>query len=679
MVSKNRRIKQSLNVFGLLLLWLISQPTGSLAQEKSDQKDEPPAEPTPMQLGPYQAFFSGSVGGRVLDLRGNQAKYDQLFNLQDGFRLFGGDLELLANDPNQHLFDRILITTQGLGGDPYPLMRLSVRKNGVYEIRAGYRTTQYFYDLPETMQTPNRGWIDRRRVGDADIRYTPTTGLQLRLFYNRTQRDGTDISTGPFLYFPLSATAVGAFGRANTLPWVIPIREKANLFGGTIDWHWRKTNVHVEQSYRTYSNPADLSGYAAQPLSLLGPQSPANNLTLTKWNTYSSFNLPITMLHVEQDVTSRLRLRSGYIYEHSSGPANLDGTVRVPVVPTADSPATSISTSFKGNGTTNMTNHTADAGFTLRLFGPVELISDYRYQTYTQLGLFTTISSRSDFPTIVPVGNSSNRWDYGTHNWDSMFSVVPFNSLSIRAGVRFTKQDVIRKTDGQIDDGTRRSWNYSPLVNVSWRPSQKFRITGQFEHQTNVDPYVRISPESTVGGNTKVRYTPSDKWGIENTFTFRNRETEILDYRLRTRSDTSNAWYQPIKKLSLNAGFTYSSFFSDNSVSFLTGVRPLTGIFSFNQTIDRIVYWGIKLTPQRKWTLTMNGQFLRSNGSGSLTGENTTYGPLTWPAWNAELAYQLKRGGKLVYGWNHSYYYENLARATEFRADSFTFRWDFSF
>ncbi|MBI4464625.1 MAG: hypothetical protein HY647_07965, partial [Acidobacteria bacterium] len=257
-------------VAGFLLLGMaaIGFGPGAFAQD----------EKTPLQAGRYNFSTAGSFGFRWLNLEGNSAKYNQLLNLQEGFRVFDGQLNFLSREPGEGWFDDLSITTQNLGGDPFPAINVIMRKNGHAEVRLGYRATQYFYDLPQTSLTPNRSWIDRRRLGDADVRYTPTRNLRFRFFYNRTERDGNDLSSGPFFYLPLAPGAVSAFGRANALPWAIPLEEKANLYGGNIDWQVWGTNIHLEQSYRTYNNPANLGGLAGQPLQLLGPGSPANNL-----------------------------------------------------------------------------------------------------------------------------------------------------------------------------------------------------------------------------------------------------------------------------------------------------------------------------------------------------------------------------------------------------------------
>lgn len=656
----------------------ISAAPGLGQQEPPQQESQQPPEEEriPLQVGNYDISGTVSFGNRFVDVGGSRAKYNELLNLHQGFRVFDTQLEVLRSEPNRGWFDRAFISAQSLGGDPFPVIRFEVRKNGLYELRTGYRATQYVFDLPQTALTPNRGWSDRRRFADAELRYTPFQKVRFRFFYNRTQRDGQELSSGPFFYFPLAPSLWGAFGRADSTAWIIPLREEANLYGGGMDFRFGKTDVHLEQSYRTYNNPANMKGAFHQPIRLLGPQSPSQDLVITRWNAFAGFNIPMTTIRVDQEITSWLRLRAGYLYSHASGPTSLDGSVLVPLSPTLGA---NRNLDFAGAGATKMTSHTADFGFTLKLLESLDLLSDYRYQTFSETGRQFLRATASDFPLPLPLGEDTQRWDYGQHTLDTLLAFVPFSTLSVRAGVRFFKQDVVRQVNGSTAPGTRRSWFYTPVLEVSWKPSSKLRVSGELEHRTAVDPYVRISPEGTVGSNLRVRFSPSSRWGIDNTFSFRNRETDLLQYRIRTRANSTALWVQPREQFRIHGGFTYSSFFSRNSIAYLRGAAPLTGLLSLDQAIDRSVFGGIRAGPLRNLTVTFSGQFIRSTGTGNFTGETTTYGPLTWPSWNAAIAYQIKDVGRLLFDWQHSYYLENLSRATDFTANAFTLRWEISF
>ena len=387
----------------------------------------------------------------------------------------------------------------------------------------------------------------------------------------------------------------------------------------------------------------------------------------------------MTQLHADRKITNWLDLRGGYIYTHASSgntESKLRGIIVNPAVVISGQP---LAINFDGAGKTELTSHTGDIGFTLGVLEQLDFIADYRYQSFTQQGQQNLIASRSDIQTPIPLVDEKVAWDNGLHTLDVLLAVVPHSTLSLRAGLRFVKQDIVRKLNGNTTSGTRRSWNYSPVINASWRPGPQLRVSGQFEHRTDVDPYVRITPENTLGANLRVNYTPGERWGIDNTFSFRNRETEILDFKMRSRNNSTTAWYQPFAQLGLNAGFSYGSFFSSNTIAFQSGVLPLTGLASQEQFIDRTYFWGLRANPHQTLTLSFSGQLTRSTGFATISGESPRLGPLTWPAWDAEIAYSIRKFGKIAFGWQRSYYFEDLARVTDFSANGFKLRYEFSY
>ena len=69
---------------GLLIAYVAMMPV-LRAQE--------PTPPAPLQWGDYTLSGTGSFGYRFVDVGGNQGKYDDLLNLQQGFRLFDGEVD----------------------------------------------------------------------------------------------------------------------------------------------------------------------------------------------------------------------------------------------------------------------------------------------------------------------------------------------------------------------------------------------------------------------------------------------------------------------------------------------------------------------------------------------------------------------------------------------------------
>ena len=64
---------------------------------------------------------------------------------------------------------------------------------------------------------------------------------------------------------------------------------------------------------------------------------------------------------------------------------------------------------------------------------------------------------------------------------------------------------------------------------------------------------------------------------------------------------------------------------------------------------------------------------------GITASERGTFGSLTWPSWSAEIGYSLPPVGRVIFGWQRSYYYEDLFRVTGYSANGFTVRFERSF
>src|SRR5271168_5150556 len=94
--------------------------------------------PTPGQVGPprgentgdYNITQSFETGYRFSEVFGDIGGYRSDVNYGNGIRLLGSSLAIDSKDGHGHLFDEILLTTIGLGNDPYQSVVLRVQKNG---------------------------------------------------------------------------------------------------------------------------------------------------------------------------------------------------------------------------------------------------------------------------------------------------------------------------------------------------------------------------------------------------------------------------------------------------------------------------------------------------------------------------------------------------------------------
>ena len=99
--------------------------------------------------------ITGSVtaGYRFTDVSGYQPNYQELFDLNSGFRLLDFSLFGKAKDENRFADDYSL-TLSGLGGDPFASGQLTVRKNHLYDLRVNFRQSYYYWNLNDLAAQP---------------------------------------------------------------------------------------------------------------------------------------------------------------------------------------------------------------------------------------------------------------------------------------------------------------------------------------------------------------------------------------------------------------------------------------------------------------------------------------------------------------------------------------------
>ena len=96
--------------------------------------------------GPYIIKQSAEFGGRITDFSGNTGTWDTMVNLGSGPRLFEYTLELHSPTHKGLLFDDLLFSNFGYGGDPNDFTRVRAQKGKIYSFNAAFRRDQNIFD-----------------------------------------------------------------------------------------------------------------------------------------------------------------------------------------------------------------------------------------------------------------------------------------------------------------------------------------------------------------------------------------------------------------------------------------------------------------------------------------------------------------------------------------------------
>jgi hypothetical protein len=159
--------------------------------------------------GPYIIKQSAEFGGRITDFSGNPGTWDTMVNLGSGPRLFEYTLDLHSPTHTGFLFDDLLFSNFGYGGDPNDFTRVRAQKGKIYSFNAAFRRDQniFDYDLfanPLNPASPTLNipilnspheFLLVRRMSDANLNLFPVNDIRFRLGWSRVVNSGSTFST----------------------------------------------------------------------------------------------------------------------------------------------------------------------------------------------------------------------------------------------------------------------------------------------------------------------------------------------------------------------------------------------------------------------------------------------------------------------------------------------------
>jgi hypothetical protein len=657
----------------LILLTAALAPVALFAQDDATK---------PVVVGGFENTGSVTTGYRFTDVSGYRPNYQELFDLNSGFRLLDFSLFGKAKDENRFADDYSL-TLSGFGGDPYASGQLTVRKNNLYDLRASFRQSYYYWNMNDLAALPtgldgltsNHNWATVRKMGSINLLVHATKNLRFSFEYYRNTRDGVTETTRSLDYFGSSATW-DSFARANPYLIIAPLSEATDRVTGGIDYTKNGWAFHYRLGYQSFTDSINGNNINSPERSINIDDS-ATAKELVKGTSYSDFrklSTPVSEFSYTGKLTSRLEMRGGYMYYRYQGPASLnmafDGSARTNTGGTADA-AYAVALSTRANVVEP--NNVIDQGFTYKIAVWWSALLDYRYSRFT---LDSNANFRSVNAATVATGTSSEQWMVGTSTLDLDMAFTPTASLLLRAGVRLLKEDVEKFEDGESDPGlSKRIKTAWPIASVYYQPTKMLTIRGDIQEINTGTAYTAISPHTDIGGRFSVRFRPTEKFYLEDSGVVRNQTLLLTDYHSTVRSNSLTANYDFNTRLTGFAGFSYDSIFASGLINFLRGPVPFTNLTLRDQTVDRVWQAGIKANPTKRLGLSFTGNYVRSTGLGQIQGEAPISGPLSFPYATGSIYYDFPRLGRLTVQLQRTYYIEQIVPGNNFGAKLLTIAW----
>jgi hypothetical protein len=175
-------------------LFFISLTSLLLAQPPVAPTNEQTGNPRGENSGEYNIIQSFELGYRFATVGGNGGMYDSTVNYGNGIRLLSSSLTVQSKDGHGRLFDHLVLTTQGLGNDPYQSAILRIEKNRVYRYDMMWRLIDYV-DPAATVSFGEHAMDTTRRMQDHDLTLFPESRFKLFLGYSRNLETGPALTT----------------------------------------------------------------------------------------------------------------------------------------------------------------------------------------------------------------------------------------------------------------------------------------------------------------------------------------------------------------------------------------------------------------------------------------------------------------------------------------------------
>lgn len=668
--------------YGLLLAVLLFAAPLALAQEGSESAGVP--------LGDFKLSGSATGGYRFTDVRGYAPQYREMFGLGKGFRVLDFNLFGDSQDGKAPFADHFSLQMSGLGGDPFPTAQFAITKNKIYDFRADWRQSYYYWNQNDNVVLPiaaagvglskgltdNHDWATVRKFGSANLTLHATNNLRFQFGFERATDDGTTFSTRPPDFFG-SPGFWGTYVRANPFYLNAPLADNTNRFTAGIDYSLKNWNFHYSAGYQTFSENVFLKNVLTPELSINPIASstlePLANFSMTQFRRLST---PISEFTFVGKPFSRLEWRGGYMYFRYQGPATLDQAFNG-IAPSSTGPLAAYTVSESARANVIEPNHIASQGLTFRVFDWWSFDLDYRYSRFTTDSIGTY---QSLFNGVTPSsGTTEVQWRDGLSDFSFQMDFTPFRSLVIRPGIQFRRADVESLTNGVATPSLSLRTNTArPEISVGFEPSKLFSVRGDYHNTDNGSSYTAISPHTQQAGHIVARIHPLEKLSIEDELSIANNRLLASNFQNNIRSNAITVSYALGERFSIFGGFSYDSYYAQGNIQYVRGTAPLSD-FLRDQELNRVWSGGVDAKPTKRFGLRLSGNFDRSSGVGALSGEPPAYGPLVWPLVTGTVYYDLPIVGQFAVDLQRTYYIEQIVAANNFSANLLTIRWTRAF
>jgi hypothetical protein len=589
-MSINARISQSARcrlalacVLGLAILLTagLAAPLAAQESKKEEAKagttagaaGQPPSEG--FKWGLYEGHSDLEIGYRwVSDIAGNQDMYRSMVNLGEGPKLLRSNLSLRSNYGSGLLFDRLDLSVNNWGGDPYNTFRLNFGRGDLYEFRADYRNLNYYNFIP-TLDNPlaSKGTLFGQHSLNVTYR---TTDLELKLFPHSKVRPYVAYSRASGFGPGFTTFAVTGNEFLLDTRW----QYAANDYRGGVEISLPKLTLTVEQGYRRLRNDTGVTD-AGNPSGNTNRPYIGETVNLESLNRgyHDRTGIPVSKVLAKYTPFEKLKITGRYIYSMADLESSL-GEVRTGNLITLEERLVYGAALDSFNAQAKKPDHNGAFLIEFSPFSRLTLLDQFDTRSLHVSG--STLMSSTYFHSRPLSGEPPPSYDSNiSHLLDNWLTYDQVRNqfeaeldlgggFSARGGHRYTYSEasLANLVDGKEDPATADLTQHTGIVGLNYRPGRWMHLGLDYETNYSKGLLTRtdllnydqlkfdwhVNPWKTLGFSGRIAL-------LQNT----NPKSDI-DFKSHNRNYSVAVNYEPNERFSLNLDYERSNLLSDIAI-----------------------------------------------------------------------------------------------------------------
>lgn len=536
-----------------------------------------PVAPTPETVGNpvrgedhggYNVVQSWELGYRFSEVGGNKGEYRSDVNYGNGVRLLGSSLTVNSKNGHGHYFDELILTTQGLGNDPYESAILRVQKNKIYHYDMMWRQNDYF-NPGLVVANGDHLFNTTYRWQNHDLTIFPQGKYRLYLGYNRTTQGGPALSSQQFFD-----------SRGDVVPVFSPIKQEFNAYklGGEVEFYNWHLNVLRRWEFYKQDTPFFINGTTSAG-------TPGSLTTLTSFNKVQPYHgsTPGWLVNLQ---TQRRWFAFNGRFTYANGNRNF---IQNELALGMDRFGANQNRQVIVAGDASRPVITGDASVSIFPTSKLTIVNNSSISNIRISG--NNMFEQIDFGTLSA---QTLNFQYlairlFTNSTDARYQFS--RKFSAYAGYNYSDR-LINSTFGVTDPGTpfndfvyKQTNNlHAAVLGFNWNPVAPLRVHAEGEIGRNNNPFTIVSERNYHAVSARVQYRlKNTQLSTDFRENYNNNSVTLTSYSSHARTYSANGSWSPRTWVSLDASYSHLHLDTLGGLAFFAGApraQLVTGQYS---------------------------------------------------------------------------------------------------